>query len=44
MSRDWDEREHPRNPHTGEFVDKAGGWVYHIIFNRGILAVQEAEE
>lgn len=25
MARDWNEREHPRNPEDGQFVDKVGG-------------------
>lgn len=27
---DWDEAEHPRDPHTGEFIDKPGGWVQAV--------------
>lgn len=27
MSRDWQESEHPRDPRTGEFTDKPGGWL-----------------
>lgn len=32
MARDWRERDHPRNPHTGEFVEKTGGvaWAQRI--------------
>jgi len=26
----WDESKHPRNPHTGEFTEKAGGWVQAV--------------
>lgn len=32
MARDWNEREHPRNPEDGKFVDRvgSGGWARRI--------------
>lgn len=43
---DWDESEHPRNPETGEFVDKNGGWVTAAAgriagFNQGRMSHAE---
>lgn len=33
MNKKWNEREHPRNPHTGEFVEKSGGggWAQGVV-------------